>query len=576
MGFYPKVSVIIPTYNRAGFLREVLRSLKSQSYKNFEVVVVDDGSTDNTRDVVKEFPPNFKYFRKDHSGCTESLNYGLKKSTGEYICQIADDDLMLPDGIRDRVEFMLSDPTLDMIYSDAVIWEKGKLRDHKYPFYEELGMFITKLCTSNFINGGTVMVKKKVLEGVGGWSELEMDTAEDYDLWMKIATSGYKIGHLPKKVFILRIHLYNKSICMAKRLPKRQKFIASLRAKYMKKWRDRGNWNRKSLSGGENFFEGMRILVYVPEWKNVLIFCHELIEHWRGRGAIVKVASVVDKKLNEWADFIWNEWASEVTISLSKEGNKPPTVCRLHAREIDNIVLMRQISWENIDTILFIAPHIKSEANKRYKISCPQKVICNYVNTKKFGFNENRSYGYKIGMLGRIDANKGQGRFVSGVLARLDPKWKLYIKGIRTRNTSEYLAFSGVVNSRGLSNRVSVDVAFSDPVGWFHDMDIIVSNSAYEGCHMTIMEGMATGCYPIIHNWQGSKTLYPNSCIASNDLEAAKLIKRWGNLCITDKRNTSLRMREHVMGFFAHYNIFTEIDEFLMELLRRRQNDKCI
>lgn len=564
----PKVSIILPTYNRASFLREALESLKNQSYTNFEIIIVDDGSTDNTEDVVAEFPSNFKYFYKEHSGCINSLRYGLKKSTGVYICPFADDALMLPDGIRDRVEFMLSNSLLDMIYADAVIWEDEKFRDYEYPFYENPNVFVTTLCTSNFINGGTVMMKKSVLEAVGGWSELEMDTAEDYDLWMKIVTSGYRIGHLSKKVFILRIHPYNKSVIMSTTLPERATFISALRSKYLCEWRKLFKERRFDL------FEGLKIAFYTTEGSRYSIaFCQEIIENLQYKGVQIRYATKMDDELNKWADLIWSEVCDMTTIALSKITEKPPTICRLHAREMDNVSLMRSVNWDNIDCLLFVSPYIQEETNKRYDISCRQKLIYNYINIDEFRFNSNKEFNYNIGMLGRVGKNKGQLRFIISIFRHLNPKWRLYLKGEEIKKTPCYTDILEVIEKYDLGDRIIFDDVFSDPLKWFNNIDVIISNSWSEGSHVAIAEGMSSGCFPVIKNWKGSELLYPKENIVSNDTEAIDLIEKWGNLADIKRKEILLEGRQYIVDRYNCRKILSQIDSLIVDLLQRRKND---
>jgi GT2 family glycosyltransferase len=114
----PRVSVLIPTYNRAGLLREALDSVLAQTMQDFEIIVVDDGSTDDTRDVVASYGPGVQYVLTDHGGPARARNAGMELARGEYLCYLDSDDLYYPHKLALQVDHLDRHPDSVMVYTD--------------------------------------------------------------------------------------------------------------------------------------------------------------------------------------------------------------------------------------------------------------------------------------------------------------------------------------------------------------------------------------------------------------------------------------------------------------------------
>ncbi len=112
----PVVSVIIPTYNRADMLDEALRSVFAQTYKDFEVIVVDDGSTDHTRSVVDKYPHRVRYVHQENQGHALAKNTGIAAADGGYIAFLDDDDTWLPRKLELQMDVLENNPDVDLVY----------------------------------------------------------------------------------------------------------------------------------------------------------------------------------------------------------------------------------------------------------------------------------------------------------------------------------------------------------------------------------------------------------------------------------------------------------------------------
>jgi len=188
-----KISVIIPTYNRAQSIGRSIDSVLNQSYRNFEIIVVDDGSTDNTRDILLSFGNHIKYIRQDNKGPSNSRNVGINASRGEFVAFLDSDDYFMKPNLEIKIAFLESNPHIGWVYSD---WEyvdgqdnyieKGSLK-FNYSEKKLYGNIFEELIRSrNFISPCTVLLRKSVLEDVG-YFDPEIPSQEDYDLWLRVS-----------------------------------------------------------------------------------------------------------------------------------------------------------------------------------------------------------------------------------------------------------------------------------------------------------------------------------------------------------------------------------------------------
>ena len=206
----PRVSVIIPTYNFGEFLGECILSVLSQTYPVAEIIVVDDGSTDNTESVASAFLSRIIYIKKPNGGPASARNAGLNRATGEYITFLDADDQWTPEKIADQVEFFENNKMLGFIYSKICHYDNisGAILSTQPPIMYS-GWIFDKILCDNFIALPTIMVRGSVLNKVGYFNE-QLITAEDYNLYLRIAKS-FQVGALDKIHVMRRIHSRNIS-----------------------------------------------------------------------------------------------------------------------------------------------------------------------------------------------------------------------------------------------------------------------------------------------------------------------------------------------------------------------------
>ncbi len=195
-----KVSVIISTYNRFSFLVEALESVLSQTFTDFELIIVDDGSVDETRKIQEIYQHRVKYIFQENRGVSSARNKGIKFSNGEYICFLDSDDMWKKDKLEVQVNFMDKDKDFLVCYTDE-IWMRNGVRVNPMKKHKKYsGMIYDKCLPLCIISPSSVMMKREIFDKVGYFDE-SFPVCEDYDLWLRIS-KDYPIFFIDKKLII--------------------------------------------------------------------------------------------------------------------------------------------------------------------------------------------------------------------------------------------------------------------------------------------------------------------------------------------------------------------------------------
>jgi glycosyltransferase involved in cell wall biosynthesis len=226
----PAVSVIIPTYNRANYLRKSIQSVISQTTKDIEIIVINNYSTDNTLEVINSFnDQRIKIINFKNGGViARSRNQGMVHSTGNYIAFLDDDDIWCPDKLELQIKYLESHPEFGAVYSNAIIIDE---KDNRKDFLINHGLVregnvFQNLLGGNFITILTVLIRRDIVGSIGLFNEEpSLIAAEDYEYWMRIALK-FGFGYIDKPLALYRIH----STSMSKR-----NSVALLRQKVLRK-----------------------------------------------------------------------------------------------------------------------------------------------------------------------------------------------------------------------------------------------------------------------------------------------------------------------------------------------------
>lgn len=197
----PLVSVIIPTYNRAWTLKKAIDSVLAQDYKEFELIVVDDGSTDNTLTLLKSYAGALKLIQQPHSGVSAARNKGIAVASGTLIAFLDSDDYWYPKKLSTQVEFFKTHPDALICQTEEVWIRGGKRVNPKDKHKKPSGMIFTPSLELCLISPSAVMMRKGLIAKVDGFDE-SLPACEDYDLWLRI-TCRYPV-HLIDKPLIIK------------------------------------------------------------------------------------------------------------------------------------------------------------------------------------------------------------------------------------------------------------------------------------------------------------------------------------------------------------------------------------
>jgi glycosyltransferase involved in cell wall biosynthesis len=202
----PLVSVIIPTYNCASYIPKSIRSVLDQSYKNVEIIVVDDGSTDNTKVIIKKFASWVRYFHQENQGVSVARNTGINLAGGDLIVFLDADDFFLPGKLAQQTAVFKEKPELDMVHSGMkVIDEDGDVISNflwymAFPVLTAETFFLYKP-----LQLGAMMFRKNVLFRVGGFMP-GLAIAEDAELMYRLCLMGCKMDWLKQETVAYRRH----------------------------------------------------------------------------------------------------------------------------------------------------------------------------------------------------------------------------------------------------------------------------------------------------------------------------------------------------------------------------------
>lgn len=203
----PKVSIIIPVYNGSNYLKEAIDSALSQTYKNIEIIVVNDGSTDKTEKIALSYGKKIRYFRKENGGVASALNLGIKKMTGEYFSWLSHDDQYFPDKLEKQINFLAQLKNKEVVLYSNYSFINESSEPFLNPVIHNHDMLKNKPLYALYrgcINGITMLIPKSCFEICGDF-DVNLRCTQDYEMWLRMIKT-FDFVHMTDVLAKTRLH----------------------------------------------------------------------------------------------------------------------------------------------------------------------------------------------------------------------------------------------------------------------------------------------------------------------------------------------------------------------------------
>ncbi len=236
----PLVSVVIPTYNRAKVIERALVTAFAQTYRNLEIIIVDDGSTDNTAAVLAPYMDRIRYIYQENQGASGARNHGIREARGKYIAFLDSDDEWLPAKLERQIAFMESHPDLTFV---ACL---GTDEKRTYSGYEDHDKQFLKFILEPFTQNMTRYVVRRDCFEKYGYFDTSIQGPEDWELWLRLLQQGCRFGYVPE---VLMSYISSDDSISSRPYAMlageeiiRQRYVETLPNKWQRRWL--GNWFR--------------------------------------------------------------------------------------------------------------------------------------------------------------------------------------------------------------------------------------------------------------------------------------------------------------------------------------------
>jgi hypothetical protein len=209
----PLLSVVVPIYNAERFLFQTIKSITNQTFKDFELLLIDDGSTDQSHEIIRDFASRdnrIRAFHKQNGGIVSSCNFGTEHALGKYIAHVDHDDIV-SDRFSEQIEFLEARPDYVLLGTAyRIINEEYAICDHNKQHYTEDRELRERLPYECPFTHSSIAMRRDACLAVGGYRRA-FETAEDYDLWLRLSRVG-KIANLPQVGVLWRRHSRQASL----------------------------------------------------------------------------------------------------------------------------------------------------------------------------------------------------------------------------------------------------------------------------------------------------------------------------------------------------------------------------
>ena len=228
----PLVSIITPTYNRADFIEQAVNSVLAQTYTCFELLIVDDGSTDNSRDLIEPAlaDARVRYFHQENQGQSVARNLALSEAKGSFICFLDSDNYWPEDKLAHQVELFRQYPDYDVIYGDVVVIDENDREVSRKNMKRYSGHIAKYMIRDNCVSMNTAMARRRCFDELGGMSGTRR-VADDYELWLRFS-ARFRFLYVPEFFAYYRVMDDQISSDKTRRFDSNWQIISDFRRKF--------------------------------------------------------------------------------------------------------------------------------------------------------------------------------------------------------------------------------------------------------------------------------------------------------------------------------------------------------
>ncbi len=183
----PSVSVVIPTYNRGWTVKAAIDSVCVQTFRDFEIIVVDDGSSDDSAQILQTYGPDIKVIRQANAGVSAARNTGVRAARGKWVAFLDSDDHWMPDKLRVQVEFFEACPEAVICQTEEIWIRNGKRVNPKKVHQKPSGWIFQASLALCLVSPSAVMLRRSLFNEIGEFDET-LPACEDYDLWLRVGS----------------------------------------------------------------------------------------------------------------------------------------------------------------------------------------------------------------------------------------------------------------------------------------------------------------------------------------------------------------------------------------------------
>ncbi|MEJ2617321.1 MAG: glycosyltransferase [Ignavibacteriaceae bacterium] len=274
----PLISIIMPVYNVEDYLRYSIESILTQTLENFEFIIIDDGSKDNSRNIIKDYKDRrIKFFERENKGIAEQLNFGIHNSSAEIIARMDGDDICNPERLEYQFRFLVDNPEIDLIGTNIIYIDETnrEIVKKEYPELHEEIEYRMPMLTS--VCHPSIMVKKSSILKIGGYRKYEV--AQDLDLYFRMLISGAKFYNIQE--YLLKYRFY-KDYLKSDKLTNQNLITIKLAGEYL------NNIYAKN-HGYDYYFKNAMLNYYHREIKKARLFFFS---------CLIKILAIKNKRKN--------------------------------------------------------------------------------------------------------------------------------------------------------------------------------------------------------------------------------------------------------------------------------------